>query len=485
MIASLAPILAVCMAISAAAGDPSADPPLHDDGCINYIKLYNRSLGEQPANKDNACIGLLLASNLSDWDPAYRAALFKAFGLTDTDVHEPLFSDHDESIQDQYDAALDGPWTDEQYPQLTAWLDAQEPALKRIEQALARPHYYLPLVVAEGEKPVIITSIMPQLGQWRVIARGFKLRAFRALGRGDTAEAWRNAELIFVLARRVYEDRMIMGQVIATSINSMATQVAAALRDDPNTDAILLSAIAKQLDCELPDHLVEAVDHIERWSMLDMLAWCTSGDPEVYKRLEAPAFITPCFTDPLFDQQQAAKEVNARFDRVVAVMRLPDVSQALREFTDIDNEHATNSNQAIALTEPGGRQRIQQLPEPQRGQTYTKLATDLFLGWLMPSLDGAYKKEWEIRIIRSAHRVAVAVVRYQREHGDWPASLDDLVPQYLDALPTDAFSGDPLIYRRTATGPIIYSIGTDGVDDGGTTTNSAPYRDLVVRIKAP
>jgi hypothetical protein len=62
---------------------------------------------------------------------------------------------------------------------------------------------------------------------------------------------------------------------------------------------------------------------------------------------------------------------------------------------------------------------------------------------------------------------AVAAERYRREHGNWPKTLADLVPAYLPAVPLDPFDGEPLRYRRTGGGAVIYSVGEDGRDDGG------------------
>ncbi len=62
---------------------------------------------------------------------------------------------------------------------------------------------------------------------------------------------------------------------------------------------------------------------------------------------------------------------------------------------------------------------------------------------------------------------ACAVERYRLEHGDWPASLSALVPALLPAVPDDPCDGQPLRYRRLADGVVIYSIGPDGIDNGG------------------
>ena len=55
----------------------------------------------------------------------------------------------------------------------------------------------------------------------------------------------------------------------------------------------------------------------------------------------------------------------------------------------------------------------------------------------------------------------------QSEQGHPPARLDDLVPNYLSKVPADPFNGQPLVYRPQGTNWLLYSIGSDGVDDGG------------------
>jgi hypothetical protein len=66
--------------------------------------------------------------------------------------------------------------------------------------------------------------------------------------------------------------------------------------------------------------------------------------------------------------------------------------------------------------------------------------------------------------------VAVAAEQYRRAKGHWPAALDELVPQYLTAVPRDPFDRQPLKLARWADGIVIYSVGTDGKDDGGDLT---------------
>lgn len=62
---------------------------------------------------------------------------------------------------------------------------------------------------------------------------------------------------------------------------------------------------------------------------------------------------------------------------------------------------------------------------------------------------------------------ALAAECYRQKHKKWPDSLDKLCPQDLAEVPLDPFDGEPLRYRCTEDGVVIYSISTDEVDDNG------------------
>jgi hypothetical protein len=65
-------------------------------------------------------------------------------------------------------------------------------------------------------------------------------------------------------------------------------------------------------------------------------------------------------------------------------------------------------------------------------------------------------------------RIAVAVERYEREHGEQqPATLDVLIPTYLPMPPVDPFSGRPVRLLSDSRGYTVYSVGRNRHDDGG------------------
>ena len=73
-----------------------------------------------------------------------------------------------------------------------------------------------------------------------------------------------------------------------------------------------------------------------------------------------------------------------------------------------------------------------------------------------------------LAVLRTAES-AVAVERYRAAHaGALPATLDSLVPEFIDRVPIDPFSGAPVKLRSSPGSYAVYSFGANFKDDGGT-----------------
>jgi hypothetical protein len=71
-------------------------------------------------------------------------------------------------------------------------------------------------------------------------------------------------------------------------------------------------------------------------------------------------------------------------------------------------------------------------------------------------------------------QLAVAIRAYAHVHGALPDDLGALVPGFLAAIPLDRYDGAPLRYSRSRG--VVYSIGDDMVDSGGSDTPSQSNR---------
>ena len=61
----------------------------------------------------------------------------------------------------------------------------------------------------------------------------------------------------------------------------------------------------------------------------------------------------------------------------------------------------------------------------------------------------------------------LAAQRYQLAHGQYPNQVEELVPEFLPRVPLDPLDGKPLRYKLSNGWPVVWSLGSDLVDDGG------------------
>lgn len=77
-----------------------------------------------------------------------------------------------------------------------------------------------------------------------------------------------------------------------------------------------------------------------------------------------------------------------------------------------------------------------------------------------------------------ATQAVLALRAFQMATGRNPQSLDELLPDFLDAIPLDDFDGKPIRYSPNLK--VVYSVGDNLTDDGGVqSTNRSKTGDLV------
>ena len=112
-----------------------------------------------------------------------------------------------------------------------------------------------------------------------------------------------------------------------------------------------------------------------------------------------------------------------------------------------------------------------------------RVMTQHAYGWqghLWQVLGEEYETELRVIEIRKQERASMALLRlelaiqaWRLEHGELPESLNELVPEIIAEIPVDPFDPEGRLMRYLQTdegnenGYILYSVGSNGVDDGG------------------
>jgi len=126
-----------------------------------------------------------------------------------------------------------------------------------------------------------------------------------------------------------------------------------------------------------------------------------------------------------------------------------------------------------------------QLVFPDKANASHKQSDAVFSHWspytflasmMVPNFVRAAQTTAKNQTMINQARIACALERYHLAHGEYPETLDALIPQFIDAIPHDLVGGQPPHYRRNADGTfLLYSIGWSQQDRGGHASKSTQW----------
>jgi hypothetical protein len=110
----------------------------------------------------------------------------------------------------------------------------------------------------------------------------------------------------------------------------------------------------------------------------------------------------------------------------------------------------------------------------------------LLVRMVAPAVQRVGEAERRTRANLLCAAAAVAAERFRVRHQHWPGSLEELMKAgLLDKAPVDPYDSQPIRFKRTADGVVIYSVGRDKIDNGGLIDRDRPLEpgtDLGFRL---
>lgn len=216
-----------------------------------------------------------------------------------------------------------------------------------------------------------------------------------------------------------------------------------------------VAPLAPKIDLASRFEFLDAMQHVRRgrFSLVESAAGFRpmgrDGDDKAFEKL---------------DWETGLREGNAWFDRLLAALAEENRAKRMALLAAIDAdlrpEKRLTAGDLIAL-------RTMSLFRRGAGKDAGRaVARALLKDWFLPNVK--LQEAWDrTEQLGRNLRVALAVEEYRADAGKYPATLGDLVPKYLAALPDDLYAGGPLTYRPTDAGYRLYSVGPNGRDDKG------------------
>ena len=310
------------------------------------------------------------------------------------------------------------------------------------------------------------------LAQLKVTARFLSNVGLVDLHAGDLASAVTNVRAMLVLANATQSQRLLISELVGMAIASMAQNLTWEILQSPDvTEAQLASMEVDWGRINFLQAYTQALVLEQYCSDITLAEWRKSNAAieETFDLGSADWENQPSLLD------QATLETKIflwRYwwsypDELRALRGYQILRQSAQEAARTGAGLQTQEKQAAALNALG-------IVEPpgdwmeliMKTQDFRSLMSESIL-----SIQAAYKMVIRTEISRRIVVTAIALKRYQLQHGEWPDKLAKLVPQYLLAVPQDAMTGQPLPYHRKSDGTfLLYSAGEDGVDNGGDPT---------------
>jgi hypothetical protein len=309
--------------------------------------------------------------------------------------------------------------------------------------------------------------LLPSLGRMREAGNLLGARALLRLGKGDFDGFLADIVTVQQMARRVGSSFATIEQLVAYALDAQVSWAIGAAAGSGRLTSEQCARVRKAMDDAgaMPTG-IEQVDLFERWSDLDVEMLVVTGKLEVLTQFfgvaqaqkEYGVFETIDVGE--VDWNAAMKQTNGIFDAEVAALQEPTLRAMRNSMNELKAENGIGKRRpAKDLSKESGETR----------EAYTGRVTTAILETVFADLARAIEAGRTARMQEEMALAALAAGMYRAEKGAWPETLGELVPGYLKEEPVDIYLLEPgaVRYMRSGEGIRIYSVGRNGVDEGG------------------
>ncbi len=454
--------------------------PVGADSLPDY-RAYLRELSRKDATPDNNAAVLVWQAmwprNLDpeDFEPMQAELGLKELPLS-KDALQPIDGDairkriadwlqlnpEDFELNEYVLPPVDHAWSSKQHPPLAEWVAANKRPLDLLVDASRRTRYYSPSPSLLNRKPDLLTTILlPGAQNLRGATRALGIRSMQHVGENRLNEAWTDVLAIHRLSRLSSQGPTVVDQLIAIAMSDTACRDTLAITSSEHLPVALATRIKNDIEnLPLDCHIGECFDKYERVSSLDAVLYMKQhGILYGLEALENPPASEPNFTRFVsFDSNIVMRRMNKWYDRLVVIAKLPpgprkEAYNLLFAELEIERERILHPARLAAAA----------LSRSSRSELISRVLANLML----PGLDVANAAVDRAATTLELTRLGAAIAIYRAKHGNYPATLDSLVPEIVKSLPVDLYNKKPFIYKRTDDGYLLYSAGENGQDDGG------------------
>lgn len=300
----------------------------------------------------------------------------------------------------------------------------------------------------------LLEVLLPDLAQFRNLARYQSGRMQVAAAAGDWADFTDAFDQAMQSSHVLTRQGTLIDHLVGYAIQALILGDLSKTLAEHDLDAATLKRLADSLDRAAPGPIGLAL-RAEHIFVLNTIQWTHTDNGRGNGRviLSETKAIGSGGGGGLIGSLPDYKIVN------VLALLLPSKKQTIAkadEFSDLTIKWAkmTPAERKASSAQPS--QRVVQLPP---GYVVLKL--------ILPALETAIVRHDEAAAAYTQMRLTLAIERFRADRGEYPASLDELAPAYLDDVPLDPATGDPFTYERAPEeGPALgpYHLGAPAAE---------------------
>ena len=352
------------------------------------------------------------------------------------------------------------------------FIDAQDELLRQLQQAVDRPHWYAPVVAQSDGTMDLGFSI---LNNYRRAARALGERIRFRIQQGNLQEARDDILLGYRFANRVAGEGFVINYLVGVSMRAIIDAAAFDIVKSGKFEAEQLKALRRAMAQAPPMPDFISVVERERYFTLHYISFMDNTKKDISSLIETSHLFGPKKDPPALapllrtniDYNVALRSANESYDRIHSILTSKhalDRRDALRHNSDRDQQGYKKLTGELDST--WGQVKLVLMGQiARRRRVSDQLGRMALIGFL----EGLEESRLESQVNNDLLITGLALAEYRARHGEYPERLDALVPEYLDAVPNDRFlpTPTPLIYRPHPDGFALYSVGRNGVNDGG------------------
>lgn len=314
-------------------------------------------------------------------------------------------------------------------------LERNEDAFVLFEKGLACPHFQVPEVKS-------VNSTMPCISAYEVLGKLACLRAFVAVRAGDYGTAFEEAMKAVRFGHSIEGAKgCLLHYLIGASVKGLGLRFFQEI---------------------LPEALLSVAQLREFVDCLSNFRSDAKGLADMF-RTEYGVAKRAVEDVQSGEESLGLKGLPSLFDRPNRLVFRPNETK--RMLAEAYRPFVQNADQHYELPDMPERREWPSWRLWLPGNTIGHFLYGLFS--LEYTGRGALRLKCAENIEVAATWLLIAMKAYKMEQGRLPETLEELVPEYIDAVPLDDFDGKPMRYNSEKR--VIYSVGEDFKDDGGMT----------------